>query len=129
MPHPDPDDLDVVVLAPQDASPEVLAHLETCAECRDEVEALRAFAGVLRETRHEPALVTPPAALRGGVDRGDITPDADVDLLLDMLGATAYYRLLFGHLPVTPSLAEDVVRVVMAGVATDSWRSRHAHER
>jgi len=65
------------------------------------------------------------AALRRGIRRGDIRPDADIDLLLDMLGATAYYRVLFGHLPLTPTLAEDVVEVVLAGVATPQWRSRH----
>jgi AcrR family transcriptional regulator len=66
------------------------------------------------------------AALRRGMERGDIRPDADIDLLLDVLGATAYYRVLFGHLPITPTLAEDVVDVVLAGVATTRWRRRHA---
>jgi hypothetical protein len=42
-----------------------------------------------------------------------------------MLASTTYYRVLFGHLPVTSALAEDVVEVVLAGVATDRWRSRH----
>ncbi|MFH9084845.1 TetR/AcrR family transcriptional regulator [Streptomyces sp. NPDC017673] len=65
------------------------------------------------------------AALHRGIQRGDIRPDADIDLLLDMLGATAYYRVLFGHLPLTPTLAEDVVEVVLAGVATPQWRSQH----
>ncbi|MFI1801738.1 TetR/AcrR family transcriptional regulator [Streptomyces sp. NPDC020379] len=64
-------------------------------------------------------------ALRRGIRRGDIRPDADIDLLLDMLASTTYYRVLFGHLPVTPTLAEDVVQVVMSGVATEQWRHRH----
>ncbi|MEV4758333.1 TetR/AcrR family transcriptional regulator [Micromonospora sp. NPDC049559] len=58
-------------------------------------------------------------ALRRGIRRGDIRPDVDLDLLLDMLAATIYYRVLFGHLPVTPTLAEDVVDVVLMGVATE----------
>ncbi|MBO9568033.1 MAG: TetR/AcrR family transcriptional regulator [Cellulomonas iranensis] len=95
------------------------------ADLADDPELEAAFFGRL----FHPRRASTAEALRRGVERGDIAPDADVDLLLDMLGATAYYRLLFGHLPVTPSLAEDVVHVVMAGVATDSWRSRHAHER
>ncbi|MET9374344.1 TetR/AcrR family transcriptional regulator [Streptomyces sp. NPDC003035] len=64
-------------------------------------------------------------ALRRGIQRGDIRRDADIDLLLDMLASTTYYRALFGHLPVTAALAEDVVEVVLSGVATDRWRSRH----
>ncbi|GAB2913075.1 TetR/AcrR family transcriptional regulator [Streptomyces mayteni] len=62
-------------------------------------------------------------ALRRGIDRGDIRPDTDVDLLLDLLAATTYYRALFGHLPITPELAEQVVHVVLSGVATDQWRA------
>jgi len=46
---------------------------------------------------------------------------------LDMLASTTYYRMLFGHLPVTATLAEDVVEVVLAGVATDQWHIRHGH--
>ncbi|MEV2211493.1 TetR/AcrR family transcriptional regulator [Streptomyces sp. NPDC050997] len=64
-------------------------------------------------------------ALRRGIRRGDIRADADIDLLLDVLASTTYYRVLFGHLPVTTALAEDVVEIVLAGVATDQWRIRH----
>lgn len=78
----------------------------------------------LQELFH-PRRAATAAALRRGVERGDIRPDADIDLLLDMLGAPAYYRVLFGHLPLTAHLAEDVVEVVLAGVATPQWRSQH----
>jgi AcrR family transcriptional regulator len=78
----------------------------------------------LNELFH-PRRAATAAALRRGIRRGDIRPDADIDLLLDMLGATAYYRVLFNHLPLTPTLAEDVVEVVLAGVATPQWRSQH----
>ncbi|MFC4907051.1 TetR/AcrR family transcriptional regulator [Actinomadura gamaensis] len=72
-----------------------------------------------------PRRATTAAALRRGIDRGDLRPGIDVDLLLDMLASTTYYRVLFGHLPVTPELAEDVVNVILSGVATDRWRDRH----
>ncbi|MBO0917291.1 TetR/AcrR family transcriptional regulator [Streptomyces laculatispora] len=64
-------------------------------------------------------------ALRRGIRRGDIRADVDIDLLLDLLASTTYYRVLFGHLPVTSSLAEQVVQVVLAGVATEQWHSQH----
>ncbi|WLQ41660.1 TetR/AcrR family transcriptional regulator C-terminal ligand-binding domain-containing protein [Streptomyces laculatispora] len=63
--------------------------------------------------------------LRRGIRRGDIRADVDIDLLLDLLASTTYCRVLFGHLPVTSSLAEQVVQVVLAGVATEQWRSQH----
>ncbi|WP_312898222.1 TetR-like C-terminal domain-containing protein [Actinomadura kijaniata] len=77
------------------------------------------------DTFFHPRRATTAAALRRGVARGDIRPGADIDLLLDMLASTTYYRVLFGHLPVTPGLAGDVVSVIMAGVATDRWRTVH----
>ncbi|MDI3389581.1 TetR/AcrR family transcriptional regulator [Streptomyces sp. B-S-A8] len=64
-------------------------------------------------------------ALRRGIGRGDIRADADVDLLLDMLASTTYYRVLFNHLPVTHQLAEKVVVIVLGGVATDQWHKEH----
>ncbi|MFC5187538.1 TetR/AcrR family transcriptional regulator [Actinomadura harenae] len=80
-----------------------------------------------RRSYFEPRRATTAAALRRGIERGDIRPDADIDLLLDMLAATTYYRVLFGHLPITPGLAEDVVTVVLAGVATDPGRVHPSH--
>lgn len=64
-------------------------------------------------------------ALRRGIERGDIRPDTDVDLLLDMLASTTYYRVLFGHRPITPGLAESVVMMLMSGVGSPGWRTRH----
>jgi AcrR family transcriptional regulator len=72
-----------------------------------------------------PRRATTAQALRRGIDRGDIRPDADIDLLLDMLAATTYYRALFDHLPITEDLAEQIVHVVLSGVATDRWRAAH----
>jgi len=80
---------------------------------------------VFLERFFHPRRASTAEALRRGIRRGDIRGDADIDLLLDMLASTTYYRVLFGHLPVTTALAEDVVDIVLAGVATDQWRTRH----
>lgn len=72
-----------------------------------------------------PRRATTAEALRRGIARGDIRADADIGLLLDMLASTTYYRVLFAHLPITPELAEGVVSVIMAGVATAQWRHEH----
>jgi AcrR family transcriptional regulator len=92
------------------------------ADLADDPELAAAF----RDRFFHPRRATTAAALRRGIERGDIREDADVDLLLDMLAATTYYRVFFGHLPVTESLAEDVVKVVLGGVATDQWRAGHS---
>ncbi len=94
------------------------------ADLGDEPELEAEFFGKL----FHPRRASTAAALRRGIDRGDIRPDADLDLLLDMLAATAYYRVLFGHLPITPTLATEVVEVVLAGVATEQWRTHHQGE-
>jgi AcrR family transcriptional regulator len=72
-----------------------------------------------------PRRASTAAAIERGIARGDLRPDVSVGLLLDLLAATTYYRLLFAHLPVTSQLAEEVVTVVLAGVATPQWREQH----
>lgn len=84
------------------------------------------LAATFLDTFFAPRRASTAEALRRGIARGDIAPDADIDLLLDMLASTTYYRALFGHLPVTEGLAEDVVRVVLSGVGTERWRARWA---
>lgn len=82
-----------------------------------------------RDQFFHPRRATTAEALRRGITRGDIRADADINLLLDMLASTTYYRVLFGHLPITPTLAEDVVEIILAGVATTQWRRRHGQHR
>jgi AcrR family transcriptional regulator len=91
------------------------------ADLADDPELDRIFL----ERYFHPRRATTAAALRRGIERGDIVPDADIDLLLDLLGATVYYRVLFGHLPVDHDVAERIVDTVLKGVATPAWR--HAH--
>lgn len=80
------------------------------------------------ETFFHPRRASTEAALLRGIERGDIRPDADLDLLLDLLGATTYHRVLFGHAPITPELAHDVVMAVLDGASTPRWR-KHYRER
>lgn len=94
------------------------------ADLADDPELEREFL----DAYFHPRRATTAEALRRGIERGDLRPDADIDLLLDMLASTTYYRVLFGHLPITPELAESVVSVVMAGAATERWRGDHPVE-
>ncbi|CAM02169.1 TetR family transcriptional regulator [Saccharopolyspora erythraea NRRL 2338] len=72
-----------------------------------------------------PRRQTTARAIERGIERGDVREDVDVELLLDMLAATMTYRLLFGHQPIAPGLSEEIVDVVMRGVATPQWAKQH----
>lgn len=117
---------------------DLIAGIRTLSHAFTTTVGRRALPALIADLADDPALeseflneffhprrAATAAALRRGIDRGDIRADADVDLLLDMLASTAYYRVLFGHLPLTPTLAEDVVKVVLAGVATPRWHREH----
>jgi AcrR family transcriptional regulator len=55
--------------------------------------------------------------LRRGVDRGDLRPDLDVELALDVLGGPLFYRLLVTGGPLDEHLAEGVADVILRGFA------------
>lgn len=54
--------------------------------------------------------------LNRAVDRGEIPPDTDQEVVLDLLFGAAYHRLLHGHRPLTDSFARRVVDLIVAGV-------------
>ncbi|GAA1209023.1 TetR/AcrR family transcriptional regulator [Prauserella alba] len=86
----------------------------------DDVLRNRFFEGFFSPRRQ-----TTARAIERGIERGDLREDVDVELLLDMLAATMTYRLLFGHQPLAPGLSEDIVDVVMRGVATSHYATQH----
>ena len=55
--------------------------------------------------------------LRRGVARGELPPDADLELAIDLLSAPPFYRYLFTGGPVDERLMQDVVDVVLRGLA------------
>lgn len=56
------------------------------------------------------------AALQRGIERGDLRPDLDIELALDLLAAPLYYRALFGHARITSQTPADVVDAVLASL-------------
>jgi AcrR family transcriptional regulator len=52
-----------------------------------------------------------------GVERGDLDPDLDVELALDVLAGPIFYRLLITGAPLDAPLAEGVVELVLRGFA------------
>jgi AcrR family transcriptional regulator len=62
------------------------------------------------------------AVLRRGVERGDLRPDLDVELALDVLGGPLFYRLLITGGPLDEQLAEGVADLILRGFAPDEPR-------
>lgn len=52
-----------------------------------------------------------------GIERGDLRPDCDVRLLLEMLVAPIHVRLLLTGEPIDDGLAERLVEVALSGAA------------
>lgn len=72
MEHPEHDRLAALALEPgSDGAPDdagVVAHLQSCAACREEVDELRDLAGLVRGVRHERLEPPPPQVWQGVVD-------------------------------------------------------------
>jgi AcrR family transcriptional regulator len=63
----------------------------------------------VRERRDRPRL-----ALARGVERGELPPDTDIELLLDVLGGSVFYRVLVSGEPGDEAFAKRLVDLVLA---------------
>ena len=59
--------------------------------------------------------------MRRGIDRGDLRPDADVDIATELLVGPVYFRLVFGG-SLDGDLAERVVTAFLDGYAVSDDR-------
>jgi AcrR family transcriptional regulator len=60
--------------------------------------------------------------LERGVERGDLRPDLDLELALDVLGGPLFYRLLVTGGPIDEQLAEGVADLILRGFAPEASR-------
>ena len=79
-----------------------------------------AFALEYRSRFVEPRRERARAILRRAVDSGQLPPDVDVELALDLLYGPIYHRLLHGHAPIDESFVRGVVDIVYAGLSAAS---------
>jgi hypothetical protein len=54
------------------------------------------------------------------IERGEVPPDVDPEVVLDLVYGAAYHRLLQSHLPLSDRFAQGVVDTVVAGVRTNA---------
>jgi AcrR family transcriptional regulator len=73
------------------------------------------------------------SAVAGMVDRaiarGELPPDVDVHLVLDLCIGAAFYRLVVSGEPMTDAFAERVVDLVLTGALPREARSRRSSRR
>jgi AcrR family transcriptional regulator len=53
--------------------------------------------------------------LRRAIERGELRPDTDIDLVIDALGGAVTFRLLQGHAPLTTTFIKRLVALVLCG--------------
>jgi AcrR family transcriptional regulator len=88
----------------------------------------RTLVGLVAQAQHDPELavawrhrvVEPTRAqhrriIEHAIARGEIPPNSDIDVIIDMLYGPAYHRLLHGHLPLTDAFVKRIAAVIAAG--------------
>jgi len=93
--------------------PDVLASL--LADCAEDPHRYRRF----MEIFFEPPRRAVGETLDRAIARGDLRPDVDRDLLIDLLGSLVHYRTLFGHARLDATEIERAVESLLRGVAVD----------
>jgi AcrR family transcriptional regulator len=58
-----------------------------------------------------------------GMERGQLRPDIDPDVVTDMLGGPIFMRVLFGHLPIDDGLVERAVDTVLEDLRAEGTSS------
>ncbi len=75
-----------------------------------------AFAQVYQSRFVEPRREQARAVFRRAIERGEIPPDANVEVAVDMVYGPLYHRLLHGHAPLTERFVRDVVDTALDGL-------------
>jgi AcrR family transcriptional regulator len=82
-----------------------------------EAQTNPAFAEQYREGFVEPRRAQARLLVRRAIERGELPATTDVELALDLLYGPVYHRLLHGHAPLDEPFLQDLVDVVLDGLA------------
>ena len=109
---------------------DLLAHLRPWIRQVNEKPYGRVIAGLVAQAQTDPDFATlyrenfvqprrdamRPVLLRA-IARGEIAPDTDLEVSLDLLYGPLYHRLLHRHAPLTDRFTQQVVDVVIKGIS------------
>ncbi|HEY1177466.1 MAG TPA: TetR/AcrR family transcriptional regulator [Phytomonospora sp.] len=93
--------------------PDVLSSLY--ADCAADPELRRRYL----DTVIEPSRRAVGRTIEQAIARGDLRPDTDASLLLDLVASLVYYRSLFGSDHMTDAEAEKAIEALLRGAAVD----------
>ena len=74
------------------------------------------FAAEYRQRVVEPRRDQARAIFRRAIERGEIPPDTNIEVALDLLYGPLYHRLLHGHAPLTDRFTQDVIDMALNGI-------------
>ncbi|MBW1639753.1 TetR/AcrR family transcriptional regulator [Microbacterium resistens] len=103
----------VFLAAYRQIRPDVLTAL--LADCATEPELRTRYL----DTLIEPARLAVGHTLDRAIARGDLRPEVDRELLLDMVGSLVHYLALFGDRHITDAEAEHAIETLLRGAAVD----------
>jgi AcrR family transcriptional regulator len=95
------------------------AFIGLIAEAQVSPDTRKAFLAEFAEKRR--ALTR--TVLRRGIERGQLRPDTDVDLVIDVIGGATTFRLLQRHAPLTKTFTDALVTLVLSGCRAQGSRS------
>jgi AcrR family transcriptional regulator len=101
-----------------------------------ESQADKEFAFLFRQRFLKPRREATGVIFARGIERGEIDPNVNPELVLDMIYGPAIYRMIVRHAPIEDKLADEMVSILFEGmengcsegasVADDATRTRSA---
>lgn len=120
-----------------DIAGDLTSILNTVVHLQTRTVAGPAFIGVLAEAQLNgesgAALLADFAArrrsitrrvLERAIQRGEVSPQTDIDLVIDALGGAATFRLLQGHAPLSRKFADALIDLVLHGCGCGQTKHR-----
>ena len=95
------------------------AFIGLIAEAQVSPDTRSAFLAEFAERRRQ----LTRTVLRRAIERGQLRPDTDVDLVIDAIGGATMFRLLQGHAPLTKKFTDALVALVLSGCQAGRKRS------
>src|SRR6266478_4262880 len=94
------------------------AFIGLIAEAQINPETRAAFLAEFANRRREVTRLV----LRRAIERGELRPDTDIDLVIDALGGAVTFRLLQGHAPLTTKFTNALIKLLLSGCSTKESR-------